>query len=338
MLRFVSVCRKGTRMRCVHPVSFHTRSHSPGVAGPSARPASLVPPGFSTDRVQRHCARSTQALRWATIYIGPYCLGPYVSWSHARIQEQVIADLRIWAGHGDLSRCDHAVLAARRGSSRSQMHLRRRHSCEKSVHRLAAAPIYGIRSQQDRVACLGCEAITKEGSMPKYLSVVGLCLSLIGCVIVEPIGTCTDKTRNNDESDVDCGGSLCSGCDLSKSCHSGEDCKSGICSKGRCSSSCSEAQDCAGTDSTCEARSCRSGQCGSVVSAAGTRCGTLLACNGMGRCEAARCQTATDCGVTSQACWQPACNNGICAQDHAAAGTACREDGGTSCDGSGFCI
>jgi hypothetical protein len=42
-------------------------------------------------------------------------------------------------------------------------------------------------------------------------------------------GTCDDQTWNQDETDVDCGGSVCPQCDYGQFCYSGSDCISGIC-------------------------------------------------------------------------------------------------------------
>ncbi|MCC6751120.1 MAG: hypothetical protein IT371_25930 [Deltaproteobacteria bacterium] len=45
--------------------------------------------------------------------------------------------------------------------------------------------------------------------------------------------SCTDKVRNGDETDVDCGGTKCGGCEVSKACGVGGDCASGLCSTGK---------------------------------------------------------------------------------------------------------
>ncbi len=42
-------------------------------------------------------------------------------------------------------------------------------------------------------------------------------------------GTCFDIIRNQDETDVDCGGQICEPCDLGKHCLTDLDCKSGFC-------------------------------------------------------------------------------------------------------------
>src|SRR5438128_1446341 len=41
--------------------------------------------------------------------------------------------------------------------------------------------------------------------------------------------TCYDEALNGDESDVDCGGSMCARCDTGLGCRIGSDCLSGLC-------------------------------------------------------------------------------------------------------------
>ncbi len=46
-------------------------------------------------------------------------------------------------------------------------------------------------------------------------------------LILDP--TCVDGVKNQDETDVDCGGSVCSTCALNKKCGFDDDCSSGYC-------------------------------------------------------------------------------------------------------------
>lgn len=46
--------------------------------------------------------------------------------------------------------------------------------------------------------------------------------------------SCIDGVKNGTESDVDCGGASCAGCDLTKACTSNTDCASGLCAGGEC--------------------------------------------------------------------------------------------------------
>ncbi len=53
--------------------------------------------------------------------------------------------------------------------------------------------------------------------------------------IVETEETCSDGIKNQDETDVDCGGS-CGGCASGKSCDTASDCLADYCTDGKCSS------------------------------------------------------------------------------------------------------
>ena len=58
-----------------------------------------------------------------------------------------------------------------------------------------------------------------------------MCLQIF-LVCLEP--TCTDGTRNRDETDVDCGGETCPKCIDSKVCSVPSDCTSGVCTSNIC--------------------------------------------------------------------------------------------------------
>jgi hypothetical protein len=46
--------------------------------------------------------------------------------------------------------------------------------------------------------------------------------------------TCSDQLLNQDESDVDCGGNICPGCDVGQDCGGDGDCETGVCTAGQC--------------------------------------------------------------------------------------------------------
>ena len=51
--------------------------------------------------------------------------------------------------------------------------------------------------------------------------------------------SCTDGIKNQDETDIDCGGSKCPTCGNTKSCNQASDCTSGYCDSNHiCSSEC----------------------------------------------------------------------------------------------------
>ena len=49
-----------------------------------------------------------------------------------------------------------------------------------------------------------------------------------------PAPTCSDGAKNGAETDVDCGGTACPGCDLGRACFLGRDCLSGNCVNNTC--------------------------------------------------------------------------------------------------------
>ena len=48
-----------------------------------------------------------------------------------------------------------------------------------------------------------------------------------------PLPTCSDQTKNGQETDVDCGGATCPACADNKQCNKPSDCLSGVCSAGK---------------------------------------------------------------------------------------------------------
>lgn len=57
-----------------------------------------------------------------------------------------------------------------------------------------------------------------------------------------PKGMCTDGIKNNTETDVDCGGGVCSACDTNKACTRGDDCKSLTCTGNVCTGTAMECE------------------------------------------------------------------------------------------------
>ena len=102
---------------------------------------------------------------------------------------------------------------------------------------------------------------------------------------------------------------------------------------------CITAANC-GTDTTCQTHTCTNGQCG-VNNAA---VGTALPNQTPGDCKKVQCdgtgqvQTVnddTDKPVDGNACTQDLCNAGIASNPPEASGTACSQNGGNKCNGSG---
>ena len=49
-----------------------------------------------------------------------------------------------------------------------------------------------------------------------------------------PVATCSDNIQTQDETDVDCGGTICPACGNGATCTSSDDCNSGTCDNGTC--------------------------------------------------------------------------------------------------------
>jgi hypothetical protein len=94
-----------------------------------------------------------------------------------------------------------------------------------------------------------CSASDKIYSSDSYANTQQCCKSL--CMpkpSLAPQGTtggsCYDILKNQDETDKDCGGTICGKCGVDKSCLTHSDCISNICSGGKCSASLPETGPC----------------------------------------------------------------------------------------------
>ncbi len=163
--------------------------------------------------------------------------------------------------------------------------------------------------------------------------------------------SCTDGVKNENETDVDCGGSTCPPCAAGKGCLVAGDCGSGVCTDGVCQApTCSDGVkngaetdvDCGGTtcpvcpvghvcavDYDCASGVCVAGSCQAPTCNDGVRNGaeTGVDCGG-GACPACAagvgCGVAADCasGVCSSAvCQVPSCDDGV--QNGAETGVDC---------------
>ena len=136
--------------------------------------------------------------------------------------------------------------------------------------------------------------------------------------------TCTDKVRSQDETDIDCGGTICPKCANNKMCSSNTDCSSGYCKDG---TFCAPKPSCTDgiknqdeTDIDCGGTKCA--KCGFKKSCSiNTDCSSNLCQNGV-------CINANYFGVncvdnqkTYTFCFAIACNS------KAAANTVCKQKG-----------
>lgn len=173
--------------------------------------------------------------------------------------------------------------------------------------------------------------------------------------------TCTDGTRNQDETDIDCGGAICGGCGVGAMCVGPSDCRSDRCTGGRCEAApgtCTDGVenqdetdvDCGGamcdpcgvglrcgTGSDCTTGNCDGGTCAAVTASCtdGTRNGTETDVDCGGSCSP--CGNGSMCAVPGD-CTSGYCNHGTCVPlgtcaDGARTGEETDVDcGGPACD------
>ena len=143
------------------------------------------------------------------------------------------------------------------------------------------------------------------------LVAVALLLALASCNNNKPVvfATCGDNVKNGDETDVDCGGGLCTTCNSGKACRLATDCRSKICSSGICAAAtCSDQlHNGSETDIDCGGPSCP--PCGDNAACAGYNDCRSHVCVGS-RCAPATCsdgfhngdETGIDCGGSCPPC------------------------------------
>jgi len=157
------------------------------------------------------------------------------------------------------------------------------------------------------------------------------------------VPTCQDRTKNGDETDVDCGGH-CGPCGPNKSCRAGTDCSLGVCSSNGTCASCVAAADCAGQDLECAHRTCTDGVCGTAFVAAGT----TLADQIKGDCKVRKCGAngtvtdnvdATDKPDDANPCTADTCVGMTQVFAPLAAGSSCGASGSNMvCDNAAHCV
>ena len=132
-------------------------------------------------------------------------------------------------------------------------------------------------------------AYNKAGLHSNWYASDGIRIDTSGAPV---IGSCTDGQKNQDETDIDCGGLLCTPCSEGRACVVNEDCITRICTDGMCvSGACSNgAKDGNETDTDCGGGSCPA-------------CDLGQACRVNDDCLHRYCEA----GV----CMMPACDDGI---------------------------
>jgi hypothetical protein len=106
---------------------------------------------------------------------------------------------------------------------------------------------------------------------------------------------------------------------------------------------CTSPADCPGSDTDCATRTCTMGMCGVSFTAQGTATTTQTPgdchkneCDGMGNVTMA--VDDTDVPVDNKQCTRDVCTGGTPSNPPESAGTACTDNGGKVCDGSGNCV
>lgn len=197
----------------------------------------------------------------------------------------------------------------------------------------------------------------RKGGIAAGLSAIvaaAIGLSGAGCGVLLGLdgyapATCDDKVKSGEESDVDCGGPACGGCEAFQGCRAPTDCLSGVCAAGQCAApACDDGvRNGAETDLDCGGGEC--GACAdSKLCAAAKDCASGV-CSG-GACAAPVCddtvangeESDVDCGggacagcvngmacVTGADCVSGGCPGGACGAWAKALGGPMAE-GGTS--------
>jgi hypothetical protein len=160
------------------------------------------------------------------------------------------------------------------------------------------------------------------------------------CTCLGP--SCSDGVKNQDETDVDCGGAHCPACVGGQHCNTMSDCDSLDCNAGTCTAAtCSDGVknqgesdvDCGGTHcppcvngqkcakgSDCQSLSCSGGSCVAATCSDGIKNGTEtdVDCGGSScqqKCASGKgCMVNSDCAsnvCSANVCQPPTCNDGV---------------------------
>ncbi|CAF0948120.1 unnamed protein product [Adineta steineri] len=134
------------------------------------------------------------------------------------------------------------------------------------------------------------------------LSAISACSKPIETLAKKVVPSCTDGVKNQDETDVDCGGTICSQkCDLCKVCSKHTDCVIGNCNS---------------KSNTCQAPTCTDGvknQDEADVDCGGATCSKK--CLPEQGCESSSDCTSNSCNTITKKCLTSTCTDGVKNQD-----------------------
>jgi hypothetical protein len=147
-------------------------------------------------------------------------------------------------------------------------------SCKAGKCAIPPAPtcVDGVKNQQETdVDCAGECAPCGDGKICVSNNDCGSGLCTAGTCAPTGKPTCVDGKKNQDETDVDCGGGTCPKCGYAKACMTPSDCLDNVCTMNACAApSCTDGTknsnetdvDCGGPDCT----ACASGKKCSIAS------------------------------------------------------------------------
>ena len=133
-------------------------------------------------------------------------------------------------------------------------------------------------------------------------------INLGKCVEISP-AHCSNKTKDDDETDVDCGGPCPTKCDIGKSCAKNTDCASGNCNSNKCDNKpCTKDEECATVDkaATCFHIDSGKGYCVSCSNGITDGDETDVDCGG---------SCATKCANDKKCLADSDCANGTCSDN-----------------------
>ena len=171
----------------------------------------------------------------------------------------------------------------------------------------------GVRASDE--GCDDGNAQVDDGCSPDCVIDERYACQEAGCGPSACLHHCEDGQHDFDESDVDCGGPVCSPCDPGLGCERHEDCASALCVVGVCSVP------------TCHDRRQNGDETG-------------IDCGGScPACEGTPCADSADCasGVCAGSCLPPTCDDGVHNGDEAGidcGAPACPSCPGVDCDGA----
>ena len=159
-------------------------------------------------------------------------------------------------------------------------------------------------------------------------------------VTTEPPDSCDDGEQNQDETDIDCGGTLCPACGLGESCEIHEDCELLGCIDGVCIDPiCVTDDDCDHLNDDCSVGVCLPDRtCAAYPANDGQPCDVENLCSDS-LCSDGACEllTAIDCSFFDDQCTVGVCDpeDGLCYNNVLADDTPC--DDGNGCTEGDAC-